>query len=364
MSRVVPEVGLITSWHVPVKHGRLGRKLLPGLSLALEEGINVLDLYFLDHADIPWYAKVAQIKDPSGEPHTFAAALTQEHLQAIAKVLRQGMTLVDGARTLGWRPRIGALATFFPNASLPEQSEELLRNEAARALQNTLYLASLLGCRFVEIVGGAAVPGPKCSQRILPKEYRKQRLEALAKTLCEVYDPDAPGGNLLSTIKDPKAWPLMAIELEPGDSFLMNDLKAFKNLCGKVAELCRRKPGLRAGEKLRLNVDVAHAFLIGYSPLDLKGMEDKVAHMHLSDHAGDALTGRVHTSDLIPGFFHGFKEFKPWLELAIRRTVHKKDFSGIISVELEAINDIDQVLCAINVTRRWIRRVAERMVEP
>src|SRR5579862_1323894 len=117
---------------------------------ALRENLNLLDLYFLNHFEIPWYENATGDRRTSltilSEPHRFAASLNRRDLQCIADKLRA--TLVDyyGGKLVGRRPRFAALATFFPDAS---SVDETRRRKAVKALRNTLYLSGLLGVQCV-----------------------------------------------------------------------------------------------------------------------------------------------------------------------------------------------------------------------
>ena len=82
----------------------------------------------------------------------------------------------------------------------------------------------------------------------------------------------------------------------------------------------------------------------------LNAIEDmgKVGHFHISDHA------RTHASDLCPGSYHFFEDYRPWLELA-GRLMNNPEFSGVIAVEMEACGDLHEVTRAISRTRNWLR---------
>lgn len=221
---ILPEVSLITSWYHPVRPPASGNEL-PAMRLALREGVALLDLYFLDHSDIDWYARTACLASPPEEPHEFCARLDGPQLERIARALNDNLTAWYHGRLVGPRPRFTAVATFFPYVSTPEPET---RTMAVRALRNTLYLAGRLGCRYVEVVGGSGIPDLTYEGPLGPDRYRDARREALAKTLCEACNPGAEefAGDPLSGLSLNHV-PYVCVELEPGQAFLMNDITEF-----------------------------------------------------------------------------------------------------------------------------------------
>jgi class 3 adenylate cyclase len=349
----VPEVSVISSWSVP-NCRQEGEPSISSLQDALREGINLLDLYFLDHYDIPWYAKVCDVSaSQHHDPHNFAASLSKDQLHMLEERLRFELTDKYQGRLVGRRPRFGAIATFFPNISHTENGK---RHVAVQAIRNTLFLAYLLGCRCVEIVGGAGVPGDGFTGNMTPKAYHDSRMAELAKSIKEIYDL-GDDENPLNTVPLHRL-PSLAVELEPGYSFLLRSLKDFTDLLDEVKKI---DPDGIALNKTLLNVDVAHAFLIGYGVDEIRnlGLEDRVAHMHISDHGGDFKRGGSHAVDLPPGMYHQQVEYDPWLKFAIHAKNTNPNFSGMIAIEMEAVNNPDEIIAAINVTRRWLLAAGE-----
>ena len=356
----IPEVSLITSWRIADRDSSQQPTAPYGMWKALQEGINLLDLYFLDHKDIPWYKQFTHKRNVKEEPHAFAASLDIMELENIAGKLKSELAASYSGKLVGRRPRFAAIATYFPDISLPLGDEDpgsKQRNAAVSALRNTLYLAHSLGCGCVEIVGGAGMPGPRYQGQETPETYRSSRRSALAQSLCEIYDASDPTNPLTALIAADIPLPVIAIELEPGISHLLNKLEEFSFLRDAVAAVAGSdSPACRS---LYLNVDVAHAFLLGYTPEHLRasGLALWVAHIHLSDHAGHKGRGGAHASDLTPGTFHKYDEYKPWLQFAIELSRLSNRFSGVIAIEMEACNDDDVMLAAVNTTRRWLQQV-------
>ncbi|MBM3334930.1 hypothetical protein FJY63_09745 [Candidatus Sumerlaeota bacterium] len=331
-----------------------------------------MDLYFLNHTDIRPYASIVQRSRPDvyKSPDELVRSFTQKEIrEEIANHLRNMLTKHYTGHLVGRRPRFAAMATYFPHISLPpnEDSDGVRRLHAIEALQKTLYLARCLGVYCVEIVGGAGVPGPVYQHPrngvLSPNEYREIRLGYLAESLCAVYDLSNPKNLLSEFTQTPSELPVVAIELEPGISFLMRDLDSFVMLRDRIQKMKdRHSPGADvAFQSVKLNVDVAHAFLIGYDPSKIKekNLLDYVAHMHISDHAGHKGVGGAHAADLAPGQFHYFEDYRPWLEMAIALNGRRSSFSGVIAVEMEACNDIVAALEAIQTTRRWLCELAQ-----
>jgi class 3 adenylate cyclase len=163
-------------------------------------------------------------------------------------------------------------------------------------------------------------------------------------------------GPRASTIFSEIKLPVLAMEVEPGESFLIKDLAAYSDLRHELK-------GIGAAEterKTLLNIDVAHLKLIehnsrgGDKPLEVirRDLRERVAHMHLSDHA------RTHASDLAPGAYHFFSDYEDWLELARDlRNARERTYSGVIAIELEACNDIHEATRAIGRVSRWLDQI-------
>lgn len=375
MAVSVPEVSLITSWHVEAETS--GKPCLPGVEYALRENVNLLDLYFVEHSDIPWYlSRIAEkgrrkeLQSLRRKPSAFVAALQPDELKRIAESLWTLLTNAYDGKLIGRRPRFAALATYFPHLSLPIGPQ---RDTAIRALRNTLFLAHHLGCRCVEIVGGAGVPGRNYTGTESPEEYRQSRMEALAANLILVYEDDReiPDNPLRREEMEGKI-PIVAVELEPGVSPLLNRPKAFLDLRRLIA---KRGEDCLTARSVYLNADIAHAFLIGYSPEEAlfeQELASRIAHIHISDHAGGRHQGGAHASDLVPGIFHREAEYHPWLKFAINQMNPQSPsdgsgqepppshFSGVVSIELEACNDPDMMLDARRIVQRWVRNAAQK----
>lgn len=361
----IPEVSLITSWHP----GTPQEKNSPlGLRKALEAGLSVFDLYFLNHSDLEWYRRqtgrveAAPDKDSHENdcPLCFASELTPNEIKNIAQALLKELVSDDYAgRLIGPRPRFTALATYWP---LINDDNDERRKQSVRAVQNSLLLARHLGCRHVEIVGGAAFSENDGGEAQTPSDRkaateaaRQHRHERLCESLQDIFSGEL-GQRLLSQ----EDGPCLCLEIEPGSAFLINNVESFR----LVNQALTDRP--EVSRRVLLNVDLAHMFLADAGTagsLDHAGagqlkairdgrLEGCIGHFHVSDHA------RTHASDLCPGSYHFFEpDYKPWLELAVE-LMGQPQFSNTVAVELEACTDIHEVLRAVGRTRSWLRATA------
>lgn len=365
----LPEVSLITSWHIPSHREAREKRDLAALKQGLEQQIAQHDLYFLNHADIPCYARwlceeptgagspALACGEDQGSPLDFCAALRAEDVGIIAAALTAYLAENFKGRLVGPRPRFTALATYWPLISLPNSSPEAdkLRQSSVKALTNSLLLASRLGCHHVEIVGGSALPENLHQSAQDAREAREERLQVLCQSLEEVYQELAP-------LLNGSRVPAVCLEIEPGEVYLVNNVQRFAEL----REALRRR-GFPRLDHVLLNLDLAHMMLTEAedgktgSEVQLeRAMRSDVlpwiGHMHMSDHA------RTHAADLCPGTYHFYFHYKPWLDLALKLCQQSETrFSGVIAVELEACGDIFEVVRAVGKTRRWVAHSAKQM---
>lgn len=356
-ARVAPKVSLITSWSAEPPGDDDRSDLLPvSLQQPLDEGIECLDLYFVAHHEIRQWASMLppnRLNDFSLEelksPTAFAAALEPGDLSALAdqitaRMMRRSREATVGA--FGFSPEIRAIATFFPDLSLPDgedgddsEAGYTDRREAAiKAVANTCRLAYHLGAKIVEIVGGGAVPEMQSGRQSNSRDYEDLRLETLANSIEKVHGRlDFPDVRL-------------ALELEPGPSFLISSLDNCVTVMNHLPE------GVR--NFFTVNADVAHAFMLGIKAEEFEAKGLTVGHLHLSDHAAHENLGGQHASDLVPGKFHFKGDYQPWIELAFKQMSNSSAFSGAIAIEMEACNDMDKVHFAVNMIRRWVAQEA------
>lgn len=365
----LPDVSLITSWHGGVpKQG--GATVAPvGLVDALEAGVGLLDLYFLNHLDIPWYQQQCQRPAALWPEHAdacplcFAASLEPDDIKCIGDALLNVMVSRYSGRLIGPRPRFAALATFWPFLNSDHEDSRL---QSIKAIQNSLLLARHLGCRHVEIVGGSAFSDTDGRDAKSAEERdaattaaRRRRHDQLCEALHQVY-LNQRGQALFQIERDPtgKNGPFLCLEVEPGQAFLINDIASFLDVHETLGKI---HAGVQA--RVLLNVDLAHMFLADSDQPNLEyagqrqhdmivdSVKDLIGHFHASDHA------RTHASDLCPGSYHFLEpDYTPWLNLACD-LVGRPKFSNTVAIEMEACAEIHEVLRSVGRTRSWARSV-------
>lgn len=346
----LPSISLITSWSDEKTPEETRDAVLPHSILQpLLEGIDELDLYLISHSEISWFANAAGIDSYRRSPTQFMAALETGHIQKITKKLNAGMAKQgDKCRTgvFGFWPRIRGIATFFPDISHPVNDERY--RDAVKAVKNACELAHNLGASVVEIVGGAGVP--EIDSADVGPNYVDRRRAAFVNALCDIYI--ALGDRVKHDVK-------LALEIEPGEAFLLSSLEEYKKLLALLqARIEENSVESEVANFVTLNVDIAHAFICGIDESQLSGLT--IGHMHISDHASHRRMGGIHASDLALGKFHFYDDYRPFLKLALKLTnLDRSAFSGTIAVELEAANDLDRAHATINTAKRWLRDVKE-----
>lgn len=412
-------ISVITSWFDSyLGPAPLADRPPPSIFVPLREGFRYLDLYFVSHSEIEWFRRLCgaePAEDTPESPARFVARLSRRHIDKIARELRLCLhhKLAEPRQGIvTWRPQIVALATFFPAIAAVNLTDGTSDHRhffgdrqtlAVKALRRSLRLAHLLGARVVEMVGGAGVP-PVVLGKAPPFDGSSDRYFAghcasLAHAILEAYIPSKDKGSYSVKEFDPdhpdkeieidffegirlEDLPPVALELEPGASFLLNELAAFRAVQKAYDDAVEKRPGLSDRQrtvlhhKLKLNLDLAHAFMLGIKPADLHGLP--VGHVHASDHAADVRRGGSHASDLVPGKFHTCEEYKKWLDLIVNHCASEADvsedgpakegedeedkytppsFSNFISIELEACNQVESLHSAMSTLRRWLSLV-------
>lgn len=112
----------------------------------------------------------------------------------------------------------------------------------------------------------------------------------------------------------------IALELEPFRLSLLNSIpsmSAFVQACDHP--------------RVQANIDISHLVLSDTSPADLKDLQGKAIHVHISD-----CNGKVH-GDLPPG--RGVVKFAPYLQ-----AVKELEIDGAVSIELEYSPDPKRIV--------------------
>jgi D-psicose/D-tagatose/L-ribulose 3-epimerase len=127
----------------------------------------------------------------------------------------------------------------------------------------------------------------------------------------------------------------IALELEPFRLSLLNNVKEMV----RFVDECNH-PHVRA------NIDISHLVLSDTGPAELRLLQDKAIHVHLSD-----CDGKVH-GDLPPG--RGVVKFAPYLQ-----AIKELEMKGAISVELEYSPEPGQIVQWVEEAYRETARLME-----
>lgn len=112
----------------------------------------------------------------------------------------------------------------------------------------------------------------------------------------------------------------IALELEPFRLSLLNSVPEMRRFVDECAH-----------PRVRANIDISHLVLSDTSPADLKQLEGRAIHVHLSD-----CDGKVH-GDLPPG--RGVVKFLPYLQ-----AIKELAIDGVVSIELEYSPDPKRIV--------------------
>lgn len=116
----------------------------------------------------------------------------------------------------------------------------------------------------------------------------------------------------------------IALELEPFPLSLVNSVDTMSRFLDDVGH-----------PRCRANIDVSHLQLAGVAPEELRRLQGRAAHVHISD-----CNGQVH-GDLPPG--RGVVQFAPYLQ-----EIKALKIDGAVSIELEYSPQPDQI-------EAWVR---------
>lgn len=253
-----------------------------------------------------------------------------------AKVIRTWLPPEWQARCGTASSPIRGLATNIPDLSDPDQ---VRRQAAVDMVFNCALLARELGATCVEIVGGPAFNrGAGANEPVHGgSEVVRQRLDCLRESLRQL-------DNALVAGEIPVG---LALEIEPGIAYLLNDLKRVEDLFNSLGT------ALHIG----LNVDVGHLLLLDndgkqrHETLHTPKWIRRIQHFHISDHSIG------HFCDLELNTFHNGSEYSPWIKLFVEvllRSDRNQFFTETMSVELEACPTSDQAIRSARILRAWI----------
>lgn len=263
--------------------------------------------------------------------------------------------------------QITSFSTYLPGLALPgrrnpdEPSNDPV-SSAEFAVKFALNVASALKTHHkqpistVEIVAGSRIAGTWPGLYEFPKEI-------VPMYVANVLDRSEAIKNLVSRLNNLADYAedrdlSLAVELEPGPLFVVNDPSSLDELCANLENI---EPSL--SQIVGLNCDIAHWSLGGFEPDNLK-----IDKFEFNGNTINMLNivkriCNIHISDFGPGHFadipvrqcgiHKIQFFKKWLtEIAqitdIQKKEKKSEHKFNVSIELEAISGMDQVFESIN----------------
>lgn len=203
---------------------------------------------------------------------------------------------------------IPSLATYFPDIT---NTDEVRRKAAVSALTRTGRLAfdlvrtGKMEHPIVELVCGTVLePTQDSKNKTRIDVYgRRFKLEILLQSLRDVVK------NLAGEKKQKIA---LALELEPGETYVLNSPDSLK----WISEKLRNDPLLK--DHVGINLDIAHVRIEGIPAAELDPYLDQIVHAHISDHP------RIHTHDQMVGNWTNIERiydgYQPYLHLLLRRS--------------------------------------------
>lgn len=226
---------------------------------------------------------------------------------------------------------------------LPERSHQDAENT-----QEKHALRPLMDHAVIEVVCGTIVDQCDCAScgKFRSEEHQDRRLdivfeterEAKIRMLCDRLLEVVEHVNQSDEGKEDPCWAL-ALELEPGPTYVFNNLEAIRMLIRCLEEGKYKKLRPHVG----INLDVAHMKIARVDATDLVEFNDWIVHAHICDHP------EMHTRDQIVGTWSQVDRYDgrhyPYLRLLaeIDPTSKKREgrpFTGTIALELEGCSRI------------------------
>lgn len=243
---------------------------------------------------------------------------------------------------------ICGLASYFPDISLPKGNEQFdkRRQTAVKSLKSMVLLCSELrkfgySCKVIELVAGHIVtvyPNSHSSNPKLELLEIQACLDALNESLTCL-------SNYANEIfQDSGRGPVFSIEVEPG----LGKLLGTSERIGQFFEIIVNM------SHVGLNLDIGHMLIMGIKEDQIfkSPLGSKVAHIHVSDNAWS------HFADLTIGTFHHRDIFARWIRQLLAYTKSNESlFQGFISIEMEACNNIDQIVASRNILESILSEV-------
>ena len=267
----------------------------------------------------------------------------------------------------GRRLRLAALATYFPDIS---STDEGRRTKACTAVVNCVRL-----CRDLADEPGLELDVVPCVEVVCGSVLEPVHDGAEARpTWVKTYSLAAKAERLMQSLRDVRRALAggrrfaLALELEPGASYVLNDHKSLKLIYDSV-----RQEGL--DDVVGLNLDIAHFRIAGISPAFLRGeaengvragdMAPWLVHSHIADHPLG-----MHTRDLALGAFTNLEHFPTglcgYLDILMDRAAHAAAdpagllFTNSVALELEGCSRLGWLHNSLVHLRRLLRAAEAR----
>lgn len=332
------------------------------------EGVGI-DLYCFLHRDKLPKLDIARREPKEGaefrktDDLQFDEESCSNALDYLSQIVNDDKAMLKVAQSI-LRKKIGnaekapivALTSFLPEISQDDPDPEASKpSKASRAVAALYKLARVLRANgekqlhVIEVVGGSRVQGlwrgrPETMRADLPKQtyfaIRKKKTEAIRALALALES------SLRLACPKPDDELAIALELEPGPLYVLNDLSSISRCIAKIDRKYRSYVGLC--------LDIAHWHLACIKPDEVPPrLKQRIIHAHISDHSkghfgdlpvgdlGFELSGRGSTAAMLT-------EFEPWMKLL--KEVWEKPRpnnlplpSRYISVELEAASSMESV---------------------
>lgn len=325
-----PYVSIITSCSINPRYHRNGEEIEGTQAIIdrlCDRGEQHFDLYMLHDNDFRRISGFEDCKRPISLTESLARLNATEAADQIKSWLPPGLR---SNCYYGISP-IRALATNLPDISNLEQDK---RETAIQAIRVCATIAHRLGASCVEVVCGYAFRRDVIDNTVKVMAGRDSRIEKTEclldslRTLSEVLMKE----NLKIGL---------ALEIEPGPSYLINSTNRAKELLNQ----------LRGIENIGLNVDIGHMLILEQQGENcLKALKSpellpRIMHFHVSDHSVS------HFADLAIGAIHGQNELAKYTSLFDGCT--NTYFTNSIAVEQEAAHSTDEVINSARLVRTW-----------
>jgi sugar phosphate isomerase/epimerase len=263
---------------------------------------------------------------------------------------------------------VTALASYLPDISAFDSRR---RAPAIQALIHLIQLAIRLWnggagkmtYPIIEIVCGSVIEPSSAGPDFRDIYAAKDKIDRLCASLTEVID------RMYELEVNPSF--ALALEMEPGESYVLNGTKGSISRLELVAEGISKTTRLQ--KHVGFNIDIAHYRIERIPAEKLRHWLPRIVHAHISDHP------RMHTHDQVVGNWTTVESpdrrfptggYQEYLQLLTERARRRRDpseqehhvlpFSHAIAIELEGCNRIFAIHDSVSRLRQAITYVENR----